>query len=87
MEKLDLSKIDKWDLIDELKSRGYYTDLLYCIDDVDMQTDYINEERADDKKITLSEEQKLEVLDNSFNHGWYCEQMNVDIQTQILKYE
>lgn len=87
MEKLDLSKIDKWDLIDELKSRGYYTDLLYCIDDVDMQTDYINEERADDKKITLSEEQKLEVLDNSFNPGWYCEQMNIDLQTQILKYE
>ena len=87
MEKLDLSKIDKWDLIDELKSRGFYTDFLYSIDDVDMQTDYINEERADDKKITLSEEQKLEVLDNSFNHGWYCEQMNVDLQTQILKYE
>ena len=87
MEKLDLSKIDRWDLIDELKSRGFYTDLLYSIDDVDMQIDYINEEREDDKKITLSEEQKLEALDNSFNLGWYCERMNIDLQTQILNYK
>ena len=86
MEKLDLSKLTNRELLDELQSRGYYTDLLYCVDDVDMQLDYMNEERDEDKQLTLTHEQKLEVLDNSFYLDWYCEKMNTDIQNQILNY-
>ena len=83
MAKLDLSKLTNSDLIDELQSRGYYTNLLYCVDDVNMQLEYMNEDRADDEQITLTEEQKLEVLDISFNADWYCERMNIDLQNEI----
>lgn len=84
---LDLGNIETIDLIDELKSRGYHTDLLFCVEDVEMQLDDINEDRDDDNKIVLSEEQKKEVLDESFNAGWYNEQMNNDIINKILNYE
>jgi hypothetical protein len=84
---LDLSNIETNDLIHELYERGYYTDLLYSVSDVDMQLDDINEDRDEDKKIVLSEEQKKEILDESFSLDWYCEQMNNDLQNKILNYK
>ena len=84
---VDLSNIESKDLIHELYERGYYTDLLFCVEDVEMQLDDINEGRDEDNKIVLSEEQKKEVLDESFNVGWYNERMNEDITNTILNYE
>ena len=81
---LDLSNIESKDLIHELYERGYYTDLLYSIQDVDMQLENINEDRDEDNQIVLSEEQKKEVLDESFNLDWYCEHMNNDLEELIL---
>jgi hypothetical protein len=85
MEKniLDLSKLTNRDLLDELQSRGYYTDLIFCTEDVDMQLESINEERDEDKQIVLTNEQKVEALTESFNVGWYCERMNEDIYNHI----
>jgi hypothetical protein len=83
---LDLSNIESKDLIHELYERGYFTDLLFCVEDVKIQLDDINEDRDEDNKIVLSEEQKKEVLDESFNIGWYNERMNDDIINTILKY-
>jgi len=83
---LDLSNIESKDLIHELYERGYYTDLLYSISDVDMQLDNINEDRDKDNQIVLSQEQKKEILDESFSLDWYCEQMNNDLEERILTY-
>ena len=83
---LDLSNIETKDLIHELQERGYYTDLLYCLEDVDMQLENINEDRDEESQIVLSKEQKLEILDTSFNLDWYCEHMNEDLENQILNY-
>ena len=84
---LDLSNIETKDLIHELYERGYYTELLFCVEDVELQLEDINQDRDEDNKIVLSEEQKKEVLDESFNAGWYNEQMNNDIINKILNYE
>ena len=84
---LDLSNIESKDLIHELYERGYFTDLLFCVEDVNLQLDDINEDRDEDNKIVLSEEQKKEVLDESFNVGWYNERMNDDIINTILNYK
>jgi hypothetical protein len=86
MSKIDLSKVESSDLIHELYERGYFTDLLFCVEDVNIQLDDINEGRDEDNKIVLSEEQKKEVLDESFNVGWYNERMNDDIINTILNY-
>lgn len=82
---LDLSNIESKDLINELETRGYFTDLLYSIYDVDLQLDAINEDR--EEKIVLSQEQKIEILKQSFSLDFYSEQMNNDIEEQILNYE
>ena len=83
---LDLSNIESKDLIHELYERGYYTDLLFCVQDVEMQLENINEDRDEDKQIVLSDEQKKEFLDESFDTSWYNERMNEDIIITILKY-
>ena len=83
---LDLSNIESKDLIHELYERGYYTDLLFCVQDVEMQLENINEDRDEDKQIVLSDEQKKEVLDESFDTSWYNELINEDIIITILKY-
>ena len=83
----NLTNIETKDLIKELESRGYYTDLLYSIYDVDMQLENINEDRDESDKIVLSEEQKIEVLNESFSIDYYSEQMNDDIEQTILNYE
>jgi hypothetical protein len=81
---LDLSNIESKDLINELNTRGYFTDLLYSVFDVDLQLDTINEDR--EEKIILSQEQKIEVLKESFSLDYYTEQMNNDIEERILNY-
>ena len=51
-----------------------------------MQLENINEDRDEESQIVLSKEQKLEILDTSFNLDWYCEHMNEDLENQILNY-
>lgn len=80
---LDLSNIDSWDLMKELKSRGYYTQLIYSPNDVDMVLDSINSDR-DENVIVLCQEDKETVLEDCFNTDWYCETMNDDLAEHIL---
>lgn len=83
---VDLSNLDSWDLIKELNKRGYYTQLIYSPSDVVMIVDSINENRdeEDGNIIVLSQEEKMDVLDNCFNTDWYCERMNDDMAEHIL---
>jgi len=85
---IDLSNIDSWDLIKELKSRGYCTDLIFGIRDVDFNLENrVNSDREEDEKIVLTDDEKIEILENCFNWDWYCERINDDIYEEILKYK
>ena len=86
MSKIDLSKVDSFDLMQELKSRGYYTDLIFSPSDVDMQLESINGDRDEDNQIVLTDEEKADILDSCFNTDWYCERMNDDISDEILNH-
>ena len=83
---VDLSNLDSWDLVKELNNRGYYTKLIFSPLDVDMILESINGDRDDDDHIILSEEDKVDVLDSSFNTDYYCQRMNEDIEQHILDY-
>jgi hypothetical protein len=69
-------------LIDELKSRGYYTDLLFCREDVLNQLQEVNDGNTD--KIVLTEEDMDEILDSHINVGWLCERINESIYNGII---
>jgi hypothetical protein len=85
---LDLSNIETNDLMDELNRRGWKTELLFGLSDVDMQLESINEGRDEDSQITLSDDNKGEILDEIFDRvGYYIEQINNDIEDKILNYE
>ena len=84
--KLDLSNVDSHDLMNELKSRGYFTDLIFSPYDVDLQLQSINSDRDEDDYIVLTDDDKGEILDRCFNVDWYCERMNDDISDEILDY-
>ena len=85
---LDLSNIETNDLMDELNRRGWKTELLFGLSDVDMQLESINEGRDEDSQITLSDDNKGEILDQIFDSvGYYIEQINNDIEGKILNYE
>jgi hypothetical protein len=85
---LDLSNIETNDLMDELNRRGWKTELLFGLSDIDLQLDGINEDRDEDNQITLSNEDKEEILDNVFsNVDYHIEQINTEIEDKILSYE
>jgi hypothetical protein len=83
---LDLSKIESIDLIKELKNRGYYTDLIMGIGDIDFQLDSINSDREDIEadKINITKEEKIEILENCFNTDYYSERLCEDLMEHIL---
>lgn len=88
MSKIDLSEVNAWDLMQELKSRGYFTDLIFGVSDVDFNLEHmVNSDREEDDKIVLTDEEKMEILDSCFSVEWYAEQMNNDIYEEILRYE
>ncbi len=85
---LDWSNIETNDLMDELNRRGWKTELLFGLSDVDLQLESINESRDEDSQITLSDDNKGEILDEVFdNVGYYIEQININIEDKILNYE
>jgi hypothetical protein len=85
---LDLSNIETNDLMDELNRRGWKTELLFGLSDIDMQLESINEGRDEESQITLSDDNKGEILDEVFDSvGYYIEQINNNIEDKILNYE
>jgi hypothetical protein len=83
---VDLSNLDSWDLIKELNKRGYYTQLIFSPGDVDMRLHSINGDRdeEDGNIIVLSQEEKMDILQDCFNTDWYCERMNESLEEYIL---
>jgi hypothetical protein len=86
MEKLDLSKVDSWDMVKELNSRGYYTKLIFTPFDVESTLESLNNNRDEDDEniIVLTDEDKGDILNSCFNTDWYCERMNEDMDEYIL---
>ncbi len=85
---LDLSNIETNDLMDELNRRGWKTELLFGLADIDLQLDNINEDRDEDNQIKLTDDNKGEILDEVFaNMDYFIEQINNDIEDRILNYE
>ena len=76
-------------LINELRSRGYQTELLFNLTDVDRQIEIMNEdtdEDDDDAKspIVLCDYEKENILDAVFeNVDYYIRRINSDIQDKI----
>ena len=88
MSKIDLSQVNAWDLMKELESRGYFTDLIFGTQDVDSNLTFINDDRVEkgEEPIELSQDEKSEIISSCFNVEWYAEQMNDDIYEQILRH-
>ena len=76
-------------LINELKSRGYQTVLLFNLTDIDMQISKMNEDIDTDEEspIILDDLEKENILDEVFdNVDNYIEGINFDIQNKINEY-
>ena len=77
-------------LINELRSRGYQTGLLFNLTDVDMQISKMNEDIDTDEEapIILDDLEKENILDEVFdNVDYYIERINSDIQDKIQEYK
>ena len=73
-------------LIDELKSRGYQTVLLFNLTDVDRQISNMDEDS--ELPIILDDLEKENILDEVFdNVDYYIERINSDIQDKIQEYK
>ena len=73
-------------LINELRSRGYQTGLLFNLTDIDMQISKMNEDIDTDEEspIILDDLEKENILDEVFdNVDNYIEGINFDIQNKI----
>ena len=76
-------------LINELRSRGYQTGLLFNLTDIDMQISKMNEDIDTDEEspIILEDLEKENILDEVFdNVDNYIEGINFDIQNKINEY-
>lgn len=81
---MELSTIESFNLIRELESRGYMTDLLFCREDVDMQLIHINEERIDDDKppVEFDDFEKDSIL-GTIDVEMFIERYNGEIIREI----
>ena len=82
----NLSNIGTWDLIEELRSRGYYMKLVFGVPDVEAKLDEINSDRdeAEGNIIVLSHEDKVEIVNNAFSTIKISAIMEEDIEDEIL---
>lgn len=79
-----LSQFKIRDLVNELKNRGVYTDLVYTIYDIDMQLESINEDRDEADQIILTDDDRKKILRNAINTDFYMEEMNEDLESYII---
>jgi hypothetical protein len=82
----NLKELSIWDLINELKSRGVITDLLWNRDDVIMNLERINEDREDHEKLRDLDEMEMDDILESLTFGYYTERINEEISDAILEY-
>jgi hypothetical protein len=72
-----MEKIETFELIQELKKRGYNTDLLFSVYDVESILDEVNDDRADDEQIVIEADQFKAILKRAIDS-------NIDNVTSII---
>ena len=81
---VNLKDVQTYDLVQELKSRGYYTELIYSTYDVDMQLDNINSDREEEDHIKLEDSDKVDIIMNCFDDDYHSARMNEELEDYIL---
>jgi hypothetical protein len=81
---MEMTKVTDDELIQELESRGYVTDLLWCRQDVILNMKRINQDR-EDKFPELDQDEQDEILDK-INLEYYTRRINEDIINMIYGY-
>lgn len=82
-----MKDLSNWDLINELKSRGFTTELLFYSDDVDRYVNVVNEGLDEgEEKLVLDDYEKQEILD-SLCYDYYIERINEDIFDKVWNYK
>lgn len=87
---VDLGNLDTQDLIQELRNRGFVTQLLYGREDVQMKLDDINENRielAEDNQIELSDNDMDDILNYVMDDDSIGQIVNEGIESRILAYD
>jgi hypothetical protein len=80
---VDLGNLDTRDLIEELQNRGYNTELLFCREDVETQLDSIREGYPG-LELTMTDEDKDNILDGDIPTSWCCERINESIYDGVF---
>ena len=86
----DLSNLDTQDLIQELRNRGFVTQLLFGREDVQMKLDDINENRIEldeDNQIKLSDNDMDDILNYVMDDDSIGQIVNEGIESRILAYD
>jgi len=78
----NLKEITTSELILELKSRGFTTDLLFCLEDVDRQIKNVNDDVDDDEKLELDDLEKLDILD-TLSFDYFISRINEEIFDKV----
>jgi hypothetical protein len=75
------------ELINELESRGYITNLLFNRHDIQSQIDSLNEDREDEglEAVEMDDEEKDNILER-INTEWYIERINESIFEKVSDY-
>lgn len=83
-----LEKVNTMDMIRELRKRGYCTELMFSVCDVDTQLDELNEDRDEADQIEMSKADKQLVLDMAVadNSDYICNLIDNSIKDKILNY-
>jgi hypothetical protein len=82
---MEMTKVTDDELIQELESRGYITDLLWCRQDVILNLKRINQDRQQ-KFPDLDLDEQDEILDK-INVEYYTRRINEDIINVIYGYQ
>ena len=82
---VDLGNLDTRDLIEELQNRGYMTGLLYCRADVEHQLESLNDGYPG-LNLTLTDEDKDNILDGDLPIDWTCERINESIYDGVFNF-
>jgi hypothetical protein len=82
---MEMTKAADDELIQELESRGYVTDLLWCRQDVILNLRRINQDR-EDKFVGLDQDEQDEILDK-INLEYYTRRINEDIINGIFNHQ
>lgn len=84
---INLKEISSRELIIELRSRGYTTDLLFCPEDVDRQIKNVNEGADDDEeKLELNDYEKQDILD-SLSFDYFISRINEEIFDKVHEHK